>query len=434
MRAGACVWCGFLYDYRYSFGWHLHFTVSCTKQFERLIMSKIQDVVVLGAARTAVGRFGGSLKDIPIERLGAIVIKEACARAGVEPSQVPAAVIGNVLRTKSKDTYVARMCALEAGMAIESHAVTVNRLCGSGLEAIVNAAQQIQLGESDLAVAGGVEAMSQSTFSSAVPRFGSRMGGIQLEDDMLAALNDPFGAGHMGMTAENLSEQHDIDRTNQDDFAAESHRRAVNAIEQGYFKEQIVPVEVKTRKGVAAFDTDEHARADVTAASLGQLPAAFKRDGGTVTAGNASGLNDGASAVVLASADWAAANGKTPLARLISYARVGVDPSIMGIGPVPAVKLALKRANMSVADIDVIESNEAFAAQACAVSKELGFPADKTNPNGGAIALGHPVGATGSIITTKCLYELKRIGGRYGLVTLCIGGGQGIAAVFERLD
>lgn len=397
-------------------------------------MSKIQDVVVLSATRTAVGRFGGSLKDIPLERLGAAVIKEACARAGVNPAQVPSAVMGNVLRTKSKDTYIARMAALEAGMAIESHAVTVNRLCGSGLEAIVNAAQQIQLGESDLAVAGGVEAMSQSTFSSSAPRFGSRMGGIQLEDDMLAALNDPFGAGHMGMTAENLSEQHDIDRSFQDTFAAESHRRAVNAIEQGYFKEQITPIDVKTRKGVVAFDTDEHARADVSVESLGKLPAAFKRDGGTVTAGNASGLNDGASAVVLASADWAAANDKKPMARLISYARAGVDPSIMGIGPVPAVKLALQRADLSVEDMDVIESNEAFAAQACAVSKELKFPAEKTNPNGGAIALGHPVGATGSIITTKCLYELQRIGGRYGLVTLCIGGGQGIAAVFERIE
>lgn len=394
-------------------------------------MSTIEDVVVLSAARTAVGRFGGSLSSVPLEKLGALVIKEACARAGIDPKDVPAAVIGNVLRTKSKDSYIARMAAIEAGMPIESHAVTVNRLCGSGLEAIVNAAQQIQLGETPVAVAGGVEAMSQSTFSSAAPRFGSRMGAIELQDDMLAALNDPFGAGHMGMTAENLSEQHDISREAQDDFAAQSHKRAINAIEQGYFKEQIVPVEIKTRKGVTHFDTDEHARADISSEGLSNLRPAFKREGGTVTAGNASGLNDGASAVILASASWAKDNDHSPMARLVSYARVGVDPSIMGIGPVPAVKLALKRAGLSVDDMDVIESNEAFAAQACAVSKELAFPNEKTNPNGGAIALGHPVGATGSIITTKALYELKRIGGRYGLVTLCIGGGQGIAAVFE---
>lgn len=394
-------------------------------------MSTIEDVVVLSAARTAVGRFGGSLANVPLENLGSAVIKEACTRAGVDPKDIPSAVIGNVLRTKSKDSYIARMAALEAGMDITSNAVTVNRLCGSGLEAIISAAQQIQLGETPVAVAGGVEAMSQSTFSSAAPRFGSRMGAIQLEDDMLATLSDPFGAGHMGMTAENLSEQHSITREAQDDFAAQSHKRAINAIEKGYFKEQIVPIEIKSRKGSTFFDTDEHARADISSEGLSGLRPAFKRDGGTVTAGNASGLNDGASAVILASSTWAKENGHTPMARLVSYARVGVDPSIMGIGPVPAVKLALKRAGLSVSDMDVIESNEAFAAQACAVSKELGLPNDKTNPNGGAIALGHPVGATGAIITTKALYELKRIGGRYGLVTLCIGGGQGIAAVFE---
>ncbi len=395
-------------------------------------MSDIESVVILSACRTAVGRFGGSLKSVSTDNLGALVIGEAANRANVEASDIQSAVIGNVLRTKSNDAYISRICAINAGMAKESHAVTVNRLCGSGLEAIVTAIQQIQLGEVSLAVAGGVESMSRSTFSSAMPRFGARMGNFDLNDDMLAALHDPFGAGHMGVTAENVAEQFGIDRDAQDVFAVESHTRAINAIEKGYFKEQIVPVEIKTSKGVTVFDRDEHARADASVEGMSGLRPAFKKEG-SVTAGNASGLNDGAAAIILASEIWAKENGKAPLAKVIAYARAGVDPSIMGTGPIPAVRQALDKAELSIEDIDVIESNEAFAAQACAVAKELGFPAEKTNPNGGAVGLGHPIGATGAILMTKLVYELKRINGRYGLVTLCIGGGQGIAAVIESV-
>jgi acetyl-CoA C-acetyltransferase len=395
-------------------------------------MSDIESVVILSACRTAVGRFGGSLKSVSTDNLGALVIGEAANRANVEASDIQSAVIGNVLRTKSNDAYISRICAINAGMAKESHAVTVNRLCGSGLEAIVTAIQQIQLGEVSLAVAGGVESMSRSTFSSAMPRFGARMGNFDLNDDMLAALHDPFGAGHMGVTAENMAEQFGIDRDAQDVFAVESHTRAINAIEKGYFKEQIVPVEIKTSKGVTVFDRDEHARADASVEGMSGLRPAFKKEG-SVTAGNASGLNDGAAAIILASEIWAKENGKAPLAKVIAYARAGVDPSIMGTGPIPAVRQALDKAELSIEDIDVIESNEAFAAQACAVAKELGFPAEKTNPNGGAVGLGHPIGATGAILMTKLVYELKRINGRYGLVTLCIGGGQGIAAVIESV-
>ena len=396
-------------------------------------MNQINDVVVLSAARTAIGRFGGSLKDTPLEDLGAHVLRSVIDRAGVDAGDVQSAVIGNVLRTKANDAYIARLCALNAGLDKSSHAVTVNRLCGSGLEAIVSASQQIQLGEVDVAVAGGVESMSRATYSSFTPRFGAKMGPVTFEDDMLAALHDPFGAGHMGITAENVAEAFGIDREAQDAFAEESHKRAIAAIEEGRFKEQIIPFELKSRKGVVVFEQDEHPRADVSQEGLSELKPAFKREGGTVTAGNASGLNDGAAALLLASSSWAEKNGKTPLARLVSYARAGVDPSIMGTGPIPAVKLALKRANVGIENVDVIESNEAFAAQACAVAAELNFPPEKTNPNGGAVALGHPIGATGAIITTKCLYELQRTGGRIGLVTLCIGGGQGIAAIFERL-
>ncbi len=395
-------------------------------------MSDIQTAVILSAVRTPIGRFGGGLKDVPLEELGALVVREAAARAGVPAEQISSAVFGNVLRTKSNDSYIARLCALNGGMAKESSAVTVNRLCGSGVEAIVNATQQIQLGEVELALAGGVESMSRATYSSPSPRFGTRMGAVTFEDDMLAALHDPFGAGHMGMTAENVAEAFQIDRAAQDVYAEESHRRAVNAIDSGFFAEQIVPVPIKSRKGTVMIDTDEHPRRDVSLDSLASLKPAFKPDGGTVTAGNASGINDGAAALVMASEAWALANGKKPLARVVSYARAGVEPSVMGTGPIPAVRKALERAGLSIDEMDVIESNEAFAAQACAVAKELGFPAERTNPNGGAIALGHPVGATGAIITTKCLYELARTNGRFGLVTLCIGGGQGIALVLER--
>lgn len=395
-------------------------------------MTDLQTAVVLSAARTPVGRFGGGLKDVPLEDLGALVVKAAAERAGIDPKQISSAVFGNVLRTKSNDSYIARLCAINGGMAIESSAVTVNRLCGSGAEAIVNITQQIQLGEIDVGLAGGVESMSRATYSSSAPRFGTRMGALALDDDMLATLHDPFGAGHMGITAENVAQAFQIDRKSQDEFAAESHRRAVHAIDAGYFREQIVPVPLRTRKGVELIDTDEHPRRDVSLDGLSALKPAFKPDGGTVTAGNASGINDGAAALVIASESWARANGKKPLARVLAYARAGVEPSLMGTGPIPAVRKALERAGLAISDIDVIESNEAFAAQACAVSRELGFPAERTNPNGGAIALGHPVGATGAIIATKCIYELARTGGRYGLVTLCIGGGQGIAVVFER--
>ena len=395
-------------------------------------MSNIQNVVILSACRTAIGRFGGGLKTVSTDDLGALVIGEAAKRADISASDIESAVIGNVLRTKSNDAYISRICAVNAGMTNESHAVTVNRLCGSGLEAIVTATQQIQLGEVNLAVAGGVESMSRSTYSTAVPRFGARMGGFELNDDMLAALHDPFGAGHMGVTAENVAAKFGIDRGTQDSFAVESHKRAVNAIEKGYFKDQIVPVEIKSRKGSTIFEQDEHARADASVDGMSGLRPAFKKDG-SVTAGNASGLNDGASAIILASEDWASENGKTPMARIVSYARAGVDPSIMGTGPIPAVRIALEKAKLLIEDIDIIESNEAFAAQACAVAQELGFPDDKTNPNGGAVGLGHPIGATGAILMTKLVYELKRIKGRYGLVTLCIGGGQGIAAIVERL-
>ncbi|MEM9750718.1 MAG: beta-ketothiolase BktB [Pseudomonadota bacterium] len=396
-------------------------------------MAAVKDVYVLSAVRTAIGRFGGGLKDVGLDELGATVVRESVARAGVDADDVEAAVFGNVLRTQADDAYIARVAALKGGLRKESTALTVNRLCGSGLEAIVIASQQIQLGEISLAVAGGVESMSRATYSARAPRFGSKMGAVAFDDDMLAALHDPFGAGHMGMTAENVSAQFGIDRAAQDAFAELSHKRAVAAIEEGRFKEQIVPIEIKTRKGSIVFETDEHPRADVTADGLAGLKPAFKKQDGSVTAGNASGINDGASALALASEDVVSAKGLTPMARLVSYARAGVEPSIMGTGPIPAVQAALKRADLTVDDLDVIESNEAFAAQACAVSKELGFPAEKTNPNGGAVALGHPVGASGAIITTKCLHELKRTGGRFGLATLCIGGGQGIAAVFERV-
>ena len=394
---------------------------------------ELSDVVVLSAARTAVGRFGGGLSALPLHELGAKVVEAAIERAGVDATRVEAAVIGNVLRTESKDAYIARTATMGGGMSKEAHAVTVNRLCGSGLEAIIQAAQQVMLGDASVVLAGGVESMSRATYSSNLLRLGNKMGPVTFEDDMLAALNDPFGAGHMGMTAENVAAQFGIDRETQDAFAVESHRRAVAAIDAGYFQEQIVPVEIAVRKKTTVIDTDEHPRRDVSLDGLKALKPAFKRDGGTVTAGNASGLNDGAAALVLAAADVASSLNAEPMARIVAYARAGVEPSIMGTGPIPAVQRALARAGMSISDIEVIESNEAFAAQACAVAQALDFPADKTNPNGGAVALGHPVGATGAIITTKCLYELKRIKGRYGLVTLCIGGGQGIAAIFENL-
>jgi acetyl-CoA C-acetyltransferase len=341
-------------------------------------------------------------------------------------------VFGNVIHTEPKDMYLARVAAMNAGVAKEAPALTLNRLCGSGLQAVVSAAQTIMLGDTDIAVAGGVENMSRSGYLAQGVRWGARMGDAAMVDMMLAALHDPFDNIHMGETAENLAESHQITRGDQDSLAVESHRRAARAISEGRFKAQILPVTLKTRKGETVFDTDEHVRPNATMEDLAKLRPAFRKDG-TVTAGNASGINDGAAAVVLMERGLAEQRGAKPMGRLVAYAHAGVDPKIMGIGPVPATRLALKRAGLALVDIDVIESNEAFAAQACAVAKDLGFDPAKTNPNGSGISLGHPVGATGTILTVKALYELERIGGRYALVTMCIGGGQGIAAIFERV-
>ncbi|OYX15467.1 MAG: acetyl-CoA acetyltransferase [Rhizobiales bacterium 32-66-8] len=390
------------------------------------------EIVFLSAARTAIGDFGGALKDVAPTTLGALVAKEAIARAGLTGADIGHAVIGHVIHTEPRDMYISRVVAMEAGVPKEAPAMTVNRLCGSGLQAILSAAQIIKLGDADIALAGGAESMSRAGYLMPGARWGQKMGPLGLVDMMVGALSDPFGNGHMGITAENVSDRYDISREAQDAAAVESHQRAAAAIADGRFKEQIVPVELSSRKGPVVFDTDEHVRKDVVAGDMSKLRAVFKKDG-SVTAGNASGINDGAAAVVLASAEEAQRRGLKPLARLVSYGLAGVDPSEMGMGPVPAVKIALAKAGLTAADMDVIESNEAFAAQACAVSKVLDLDPAKVNPNGGAIALGHPVGATGAILTVKIIYELQRTGGRYGLVTMCIGGGQGIAMVIERL-
>jgi len=391
-----------------------------------------RSVVVLSGARTAIGTYGGSLKDVPPTQLGATVVREAVKRAGVQPAEVGHVVFGNVIHTDAKDMYLSRVAAIEGGLPQETAALTLNRLCGSGLQAIVSAAQTILLGDTDVALGGGAESMSRGIYGVTGLRWGARMGDSQTIDMMVGALTDPFDTVHMGLTAENVAERYGISRQAQDEFAVESQKRAASAIEKGNFKEQIVPVEIKSRKGTVSFDTDEHVRGDASLEGAGKLRAVFKSDG-TVTAGNASGINDAAAAVVMMEAGAAQRAGRKPIARLVSYGHSGVDPKYMGIGPVPAVKKALERAGLSIGDIDVIESNEAFAAQACAVSKELGLDPDKVNPNGGAIALGHPIGATGAILAIKAIYELKRTGGRYALVTMCIGGGQGIAAIFERL-
>lgn len=391
-----------------------------------------REVVVVSGVRTAIGTFGGALKDVPPTQLGATVTREALARARVEGREVGHVVFGHVINTEPRDMYLARVAAVEGGIGHETPALTVNRLCGSGLQAVVSAAQSILLGDADIAVAGGAESMSRGPYSMPQARFGARMGNATLVDMMVGALHDPFHNVHMGITAENVAAKWDIGRAQQDEAALESHRRAQRAIEAGYFKEQIVPVVQESRKGPVSFDTDEHVRFNARLDDMAKLKPAFKKDGGTVTAGNASGVNDGAAALVLMERATAEKRGLKPMARLVAYAHAGVDPLYMGIGPVPATRRVLEKAGLEVSDLDVIEANEAFAAQACAVAKDLGFDPAKVNPNGSGISLGHPVGATGAIITVKALYELQRTQGRYALVTMCIGGGQGIAAIFER--
>ena len=394
-------------------------------------MNGQREVVVLGGARTAIGDYGGALKDVPPTQLAATVIREAVKRAKVAPEEVSQLVFGNVIHTEPKDMYLSRVAALQGGLPQETVALTLNRLCGSGLQAVVSAAQSIAGGDCEVAVAGGAESMSRGGYLLPTLRWGQRMADGGVVDMMVGALTDPFDTVHMGITAENIAAKWKISREEQDAFAVESHRRAIHAIDSGRFKDQIVPVELKTRKGSVVFDRDEHPRADASLEGMAKLRAAFKKEG-SVTAGNASGINDGAAAVVLMEADKARARNLKPLGRLVSYSVAGVDPQYMGIGPVPASTRALAKAGLRIEDMDVIESNEAFAVQALAVACDLQMPREKTNPNGGAVALGHPIGATGCILTVKALYELQRTGGRYALVTMCIGGGQGIAAIFER--
>ncbi|WP_439639881.1 acetyl-CoA C-acyltransferase family protein [Nevskia sp.] len=394
-------------------------------------MSK-REVVVVGAMRTAIGSFGGTLKDVPLATLATTAVKAALAHAGVKPDDVGHLVMGNVIPTEPRDAYLSRVAAIEAGIPKETPAFNVNRLCGSGVQAIVSAAQSILLGDCDIAVGAGAESMSRGPYLLPAGRWGARMGDAKMLDYMTGILHDPFHAIHMGITAENVAARYGITREMQDALAVNSQQRAARAIAEGRFNGQITPVEIQTRKGVVSFVVDENVRGDSSVETLAKMKPVFKKDG-LVTAGNASGINDGAAAVVLAEAGRAAALGLKPLARLVAYAHAGVEPEYMGIGPVPASKAALAKAGLTVADMDVIESNEAFAAQACAVAQELGFDPDKVNPNGSGISLGHPVGATGAIITTKAVHELHRIGGRYALVTMCIGGGQGIATIYERL-
>ena len=391
----------------------------------------MQEVVFLSAARTAIGTFGGSFKDQAPTQLGALVINEAIKRAGVESSDIEQAVIGNVTHSEAADMYMSRVAAIGAGIPETTPALTVNRLCGSGLQAILTAAQQIQLGICKTVVAGGAESMSRVPYHLPSARFGQRMGDGKMVDAMVGALTCPINQVHMGVTAENLAEKYNISREEQDQLAVTSHNRAQMAIENGFFKEQIVPVTLKTRKGEQLVDTDEHVRHNCALTDMSNLKPVFKREG-TVTAGNASGLNDAAAAVVMMSAEEAQRRNLKPMARLVDYSVAGVDPAYMGIGPVPAIQQILERQNLSVDDIDLYEVNEAFAAQALAVAKELKLPMDRLNPNGSGISLGHPIGATGAIITTKALYELERTQGRFAIISLCIGGGQGIAALIER--
>lgn len=392
----------------------------------------MKDVVILSGVRTAIGEYGGSLKSIAPTDLAAKVVHEAILRARIDPNEIEHLVFGNVIHGEARDMYLARVAAIHGGLSQHTSALAVNRLCGSGLQAIISASQTILLGDTHAAVAGGAESMSRAGFLLPALRWGQRMHDAAAIDMMVGALTDPFDTIHMGITAENIAEKWHITREQQDEFSVESHRRATQAIKNRYFKDQIVPIEIISNKERILFDTDEHPRPNITLAQLAKLKTVFKKDG-TVTAGNASGINDGVAALVLMESKAAEKRSLKPLARLVSYGHAGVDPKYMGIGPVPAVQHALKRAKLKLSDLDVIESNEAFAAQACAVMQELGFDPEKTNPNGGAVALGHPIGATGSILTIKAIYELHRRQDRYALVTMCIGGGQGIAAIFERL-
>ncbi len=391
-----------------------------------------REVVVVSGARTAIGDYGGALKDMPPTRLGAIAIKEVVARAKIDPAAVGHVVLGSVIHGEARDMYISRVAAVDAGLPAGTPCLTVNRLCGSGLQAIVSAAQHIMLGDTDVVIGAGAESMSRAAYFLPAARWGQRMGDGVAIDAMTAALHDPFGNGHMGITAENIAAKFGIGREEQDAFAIESHRRASRAIHEGYFKSQIVPVEVKSKKGPAFFDADEHVRHDLKPEDMAKLKAVFKKDG-TVTAGNASGINDGAAAIVMMEAGAAERANAKPIARLVAYSHAGVEPQVMGLGPIPAVRRIFEKTGLRPADIDIIESNEAFAVQAMSVTRELGLDPAKVNPNGGAVALGHPVGATGAILTVKALYELQRTKKRYALVTMCIGGGQGIAAIFERL-
>ena len=392
-----------------------------------------RDVVVLSAVRSAIGTFNGALSSFEPSELGGIVMKEAVARSGVDPALINYVTVGNTIPTDSRYAYVARVASIQAGLPMESVAMALNRLCSSGLQAIVSTAQQIMLGDCDYGIGGGVEVMSRGMYGSPAMRSGARMGDTKMLDLMVAVLTDPFGVGHMGVTAENLVEKWKLTREEQDALAVESHRRAAHAIKEGRFKSQIVPITIKTRKGDIVFDTDEHCKPETTMETLAKMKAVFKKEGGSVTAGNASGINDGAAFFVLADAETAKKAGHKPIARLVSYAVAGVPNHIMGEGPIPATKLALERAGLKLDQMDVIESNEAFAAQALAVTKALGLDPAKTNVNGGAIALGHPIGCSGAAIATKAIHELHRVNGKYALVTMCIGGGQGIATIFERL-
>ncbi|CAN5258005.1 acetyl-CoA C-acyltransferase family protein [soil metagenome] len=395
-------------------------------------MGQSREVVVLSGVRTAVGKYGGGLSSVPPTELGAKVVAEALGRAEADPRSVGHVVFGNVIHTDRHDMYLARVCGVNGGLPVETPALTLNRLCGSGLQSIVSASQSIMLGDTDVAVAGGAESMSRAPYWLPTARWGQRMGDGDIIDAMLGGLNDPFDDCHMGVTAENVADEWGVSREDQDELAVQSHHRAAHATEQGYFKEQILPIEVEGKKGTTTVDTDEHIRPDVSQEKMAKLPPAFAKEG-TVTAGNAAGLNDAAAAVVLMERDAAEALGKRPMGRLVAYSHAGVEPRYMGTGPIPAIRTVLDRANLKVDDLDVIELNEAFAAQALAVIRDVGLPNEKTNPNGSGVSLGHPIGATGTILTVKALYELQRTQGRYALVTMCIGGGQGIAAVFERV-